>query len=141
MAKTLISMRFEESLLNEIDSRGEERTATLHRDLERYYESLRDARARLRNQLSVREISALMDNLNGVWIVHGPDVRLIWANVEDGCRLNGLDRKWKIDGASLVNKLRSFSLVELCAIADAAERFWNRVSASEDVEPKHALND
>jgi hypothetical protein len=126
----------------EADQRGE-RSGIISRDLDRYYESLKHGRQQLRDKLSKNEIAALLDNLNGVWMGDNPSVsvRMIWANVEDGIGLEGLDKKWKVDGKALVEKLRGMSMIELCALADAAERFWNQVAAGKNPGYLEAIAD
>lgn len=45
----------------------------------------------------------------------------LWANVEDSI---GLDDKWGIDTADLVQRLQSLSLVEVLAVAEFVRFFW-----------------
>jgi hypothetical protein len=140
--KQKLSISLDERLLPELDARGEERSAVLSRDLARYYALLREARAQLRERLTPGELSAVIDVLNGH--LFSPDILRgieIWANVEDGCRLDGLDRKWEIDGAALVEKLKGLSLPEVHTLADATERFWHAVGAGEGHrDPARALD-
>lgn len=129
-------------VLGEIDARGERgaanRSGVIDRDLTRYYEILRYGRQSLRERLSTAEISAILDNLNGVWLSEPVSIRLIHANVADGLE-EGLAEKWKIDGPALVEKLKSLTFAESCALADAVERWWNRVGNSEQPEFAEAL--
>lgn len=129
-------------VLGEIDARGERgavnRSGTINRDLERYYEILRYGRQALRDRLSTAEIAAILDNLNGCWLSEPVSVRLIYANVEDGLA-EGLAKKWQIDGPALVAKLKALSFAESCALADASERWWNRVGNGEQPEFAEAL--
>jgi hypothetical protein len=110
------------------DGRSSERygfSGVIERDLDRYYLALRYARAELREILSGDEVAAIVDNLNGVWMMPAEvGVRLIWANVEDGIDLEQLDKKWGIDGAALVAKLKALNFIQSAALADAVERFW-----------------
>ncbi len=138
-----ISITLRDLVLAEIDSRGERgeanRSGVITRDLDRYYESLRRARISLRDIFSEAELSAILDNLNGVWHAEPFSISLIYANVADGIELEGLDKKWKVDGKALIEKLRDLSFTESCALADAAERWWNRVAAGEQPKFKEAL--
>lgn len=129
-------------VLSEIDARGERgaanRSGVINRDLERYYETLKYGRQSLRDRLSTGEVSAILDNLNGCWLAEPVSIRLIYANVADGLD-DGLAEKWNIDGPALVRKLKNLSFAELCALADAAERWWNRVANGEQPSSEEAL--
>ncbi len=142
MASNKLSISIMAKTLNEIDSRGERgaanRSGVIDRDLTRYYEILKYGRQSLRDALSVAEISAILDNLNGVWLSEPVSIRLIYANFADGLE-EGLAEKWKIDGPALVEKLKSLPFDELCALADAAERWWNRVANGEQPSFGEAL--
>jgi len=145
MSVEKLSITLRESVLKEVDSRGERgeanRSGVISRDLDRYYESLKRVRAELRKKLSDAEMSAILDNLDGVWMAEPVSINLLYANVEDGIELEGLDKKWKIDGPALIEKLRSMSFIELCAITDAAEKWWTRVSNGEQPKFKEALQE
>lgn len=134
------SVTIYEHVLKEVESRGPERSSVINRDLDRYYESLKAARIQLRQVLSDGEIGLLLDNLNGTLMSETYGVRLIYANVEDAITYENIDTKWSVDGAVLVEKLRRMDFIQLCAIADAAERWWNRIAKGEQLEPKEALN-
>jgi hypothetical protein len=139
--KQKLSISLDAALLPELAARGEERSAVLSRDLARYYALLREARVALRERLTPAELSAILDVQNGHWYRPGLlDAGEIWANVEDGCRLDGLDKKWGIDGAVLVEKLKVLSPIEVHALADATERFWESVSRDEKPEIERALD-
>lgn len=110
---------------------GEENVSgAISRDLERYYAALERARKSLREKLSTAEVSAVLDNLNGVWHAEPFSIGLIYANVADGLE-DGLAEKWKIDGPALVAKLKALSFSESAALVDCAERWWNRVANQE----------
>lgn len=138
-----VSITLRDSALTEVDKRGERgeanRSGVISRDLERYYAALACARQSLRDKLNEAEMSAILDNLNGVWMAEPVSIRLIYANVADGIELEGLDKKWKIDGAAMVEKLKALSFAESCALADAAERWWNRVAQGEEMAFADAL--
>lgn len=91
------------------------------RDLERYYTVLADSLARL--DLTLGQACLLMDALNGTWM-DTSSYRLLWAEVDDSIREENLAGKWSVDGAQLVERLRSLSPGEQMAMVDAAERFW-----------------
>lgn len=140
MPTVKLSITLQDSLMPELDARGETRSEILSRDLLRYYEALRDARRRLRDQLSDGEVGLILDALNGCWLQDAHTVGLIWAEAEDAIRLNRADQKWSVDGPDLVRKLRAMSYAELCALTDAAERWWHRVSDDQGPAISQALN-
>lgn len=102
----------------------------------RYRTLLDHALADLR--LTEAEASAICDVLNGTWLLEDT-WRHIAMEVEDGDRLNGLGRKWGIDGRALARRLSECSLVELCAIADASERFWAAVGDGDQRSTREQL--
>lgn len=69
------------------------------------------------------EACLICDALNGTAIFE-QEYMFIAAEIEDSIRLNGTDEKWSVDGPALLGKLSKASATTLCAIADAAERFW-----------------
>lgn len=143
MAIPKITISLKDEVLESVDSRGERgeanRSGVISRDLDRYYDALKRARVELRKKLSEAEIAAIIDNLNGVWMAETVSITLLYANIEDAIELEELDKKWKIDGLALVEKLRSMSFIELCALTDAVERWWNRNTPGEDLKYSEAL--
>jgi hypothetical protein len=102
------------------------------RDLERYYAVLRDSLQTV--TLTEGEASALVDALNGT-LLEAHTYSLLWANVADAIRYDGLAEKWGIDGPALVAKLRALSPGAAMAVVDAAERYFVLASriGSEDL--------
>jgi hypothetical protein len=95
-------------------------------DMERYRWLLDQALAGL--QFSRGEACLICDALNGTWLLN--DTWRWWpAEVEDAIRLNGLDDKWEVDAKALLSKVNGLTPTELCAVADAAERFWETPEA------------
>lgn len=125
-----LSLTIDPEVIRHLDLRGEERSPVVSRDLERYYRLLAETRPTLRERFSPAEISLVIDACNGwaTWMEPFDLLRLIWANVEDSIRLDGLDQKWEIpDPPGLVQRLKSLSPVEVLALCDAVERFWHAV--------------
>ncbi len=91
------------------------------RDLERYYSLLERTLPTL--GLSKEEVCLVADSLNGT-LIEPHTLSLVWANVDDSIRLDGLDEKWGVDGEALVGKLRAFTPLQATALVDAVERFW-----------------
>ena len=114
------------------------RSGVIDRDLARYYETLKAARHQLRVLFNDAELSALLDNLNGVWLAESIGLRLIPLNVVDASA--ELARKWEIDAIALTNKVSNLHHVHLCALADAAERYWSAVRDGKDPDPARALS-
>ncbi len=106
--------------IEEIQSRGAI-SEIINRDLERLYTLYK----RNLPTLTLPEASLICDVLNGT-IMDANSAPLIYAEVEDGCRLNGLDEKWGADGTALVAKLHALSDVQCLALVDAAEKFWEK---------------
>jgi hypothetical protein len=140
--KHKLSISLDAALLPDLDARGEERSTVLSRDLVRYYALLRQARAHLREILTPGELSVILDVQNGHWYRPGLlDAGEIWANVEDGCRLDGLDKKWSVDGPALVAKIKALNLQQIHALADATDRFWHAVGQGDGrCDPARALD-
>lgn len=110
------------NVIEDIDSRGDNRSGSIARDLDRLYTLYKHA---LRDiPLSVGEACLLCDVLNGTMMDANSAV-LLWAEVSDGVRLNGLDRKWDVDGKAFVARLRALDHIHALALIDAAERFWS----------------
>ena len=124
MADKLRSMSIyaDRALRAELDARrGYITDGTLmSRELERYYEVLRRSLATVK--LSEAEAGLLCDALSG--IVRAGPVALLWAEVDEAIRADGLDAKWGIEGPVLVAKLRGLSYAQALALVDAIERFW-----------------
>ncbi|MFW6125511.1 MAG: hypothetical protein ACOC58_00235 [Chloroflexota bacterium] len=59
-------------------------------------------------EFSEAEEMLLRDVLNST-ILDVHTAHLLWANVEDGIRLECLAEKWQVDGTSLVSRLRDLS--------------------------------
>ena len=102
-------------------SHGLGRPDVCHRDLGRYYDALAVALASV--ELTEAEALGICDCLNGT-LLEPMSIRLMWAEVADACRLDGLDRKWGFTAQALVEELRALPPFTLFSIADAVERFW-----------------
>lgn len=112
----------------------------LRRDLTRYHELLQRERRSLRDLLTPNEQALIVDFCNGTFWDAG-SIPLLWASAEDAVRLDGLDGKWRVDGPALVAKLKALSYAGSAALIDAAERFWGRVSAGEQPDPRKLLEE
>lgn len=81
-------------------------------------------RALRRVQFTPAEASLLCDALNGTIAI--PGVRPpLEHEVADAISLDGLDRKWDVDGPTLVEKLRRLDDAQALAVALAVRQWWN----------------
>jgi hypothetical protein len=119
-----VTFRALPELADALTSRGREGESLggIARDqLERYFECLRRTLATV--QLSEAEASLIADAGNGVlWEAH--TVPLLWAQVADAIQDEGLDRKWGVNGAALVERLRGLNYAQALAVTDAITRYW-----------------
>lgn len=122
------SIYMQDRTLSAIELRSTNKSEIVNRDLERLYTLYE--RALKEVDLEINEALLICDVLNGT-LMDANTARLLWAEVEDGIKLNGLDEKWEVDGAQLVQKLRGFTQLQCLALVDAAERFWASTSAGE----------
>lgn len=122
----VIQFRALDDLQGQIDSRTSHwissRGDIARRDLARYYHVLAsDLRA---VNLTEGEASLICDACNGTAFVDNRSISMLWAEIDDAIRLDGLDDKWHVDGPALVEKLRTLTWGQTAAIVDAVERFW-----------------
>lgn len=75
--------------------------------------------------LTEAEWMAVADALNGVWLAgDASHLAVVWAEIEDTDRLNGLGAKWGIDALALARRLRELPYAGLLAVVDVVERLW-----------------
>jgi hypothetical protein len=108
---------------------GDNVSGAVNRSLERYEAILDDGRSHLLEILSENEMALVLDVLNGTMFADTISIHLVWVEVKDGIQLDGLDKKWNINGAALVEKIKSLPYPEKCALIDASERWWNFVAS------------
>ena len=119
--------------------RGGERSTTLNRSLDRYFEILNAARRRLAVLFDDQEMGLILDVLNGTLFAEPFSIQLVEHEIADALG-EGYAEKWKVDGPELVAKLRGLSYAESVALVDTVERWWNRVGAGESrLKPGEAL--
>lgn len=90
------------------------------RIIERYAEVVK----RRKPELSEAEWNLIREACNG-WVVE-PAAAVGWLSmqVEDAIKINNLDRKWQVDGAALVKKVRSLDYADCLAVVDDVEQYW-----------------
>jgi hypothetical protein len=128
-----VSIYLRPVLETELEARGDNRNHIIHRDLERLYTLYRLALREVK--LTLPEAWFIVDMLNGT-IMDANTAGLLWASAEDACSMDGLDKKWKIDGKVFVEKLKALSHVQALALVDAAERFWANTGTADDEDIK-----
>lgn len=115
----------------------------LEAGLEETHAAYRAHRDRLRASLDelgldVDGASLIVDALNGHGALadatgHLPGPAMLYAEVADAIKLQGLDRKHGVDGRAFLQRARKWTPLQALAVADAAERFWAAPEA-EDTE-------
>lgn len=88
------------------------------RDLERYYQVVRDSTPRFKEH----EARAIVEALNGQEI-DARTYRYAWAAVETELRAR-LAARWHVEAGPLVERLRNLSPGATMALVDAVERVW-----------------
>lgn len=126
-----VAIYLPDSLLEEISARGDNRSGTISRDLERLYTLYSRALATV--QLEFNQAYLIVDALNGV-LMDANNAKLLWAEIEDAINLDHLDQKWQVDGKALVEKLRGLNEIQAIAVIDAAERFWQAQKSGQEAE-------
>lgn len=126
-----VAIYLPDSLLEEISARGDNRSGTISRDLERLYTLYSRALATV--QLEFNQAYLIVDALNGV-LIDANTAKLLWAEIEDAINLDHLDQKWQVDGKALVEKLRGLNEIQAMAVIDAAERFWQAQKSGQEAE-------
>ena len=119
VTKTSISIYPE--TLNRIKQRGDEVSPIIERDMNRLYDLYNRALRQIK--LNVKEACLITDCLNAI-LMDANSSSMLWAEIEDGINLDGLDSKWGINGLALIEKLKGLSEIQSLALVDAAERFW-----------------
>jgi len=87
---------------------------------------------------SPREARLIVDACNG-WLPTPEFAHLIWAEVDEAIKHDGLDEKWGVDGAALVEKMRSLSPAGLFALTDLVMCYFGGEHAGTDVEVDERL--
>jgi hypothetical protein len=101
-----------------IRSRGDDLNQIAARDLQRYYALLSRATPRFKEE----EACLLAEALSG-HSIPTEDIRRVWSVVQKGIQRDMLDRRWFVDGVSLIAKLRFMEPWQLMALIDAIERY------------------
>lgn len=115
-------------------ARGESLALVARRDLTRYYHALSEALP----TFAPNEALLMADALNGT-LIEPHTARLVWAEIDDAVRLDGLAVKWGVDGPALIRRLRDdLTPFERLSVCDAVERAW-RVTEQDAIDMGEAL--
>lgn len=122
-----------DALMSELAARGAgtagERSGTIGRQLERYFDLLRRNRSGLRAMFADNESGLILDALNG--ILFTDPMGVLFSPEEIIESLPDLAEKWSVAPEALTRTLRLLSPADCFALVDAVERWWNRVAAGE----------
>lgn len=105
------------------------RSARINQVCGRYRAILRDAVP----TLAYGEWMLCCDALNGIDLADSA-VGFVWAEIHDAIDLDGLDTKWKVDGAALVAVIRALPLAGRWALLDVVDAFWDQSANISDAE-------
>lgn len=75
-------------------------------------------------ELTINEALLLVDSLNSTLIYPEMAEQLLPLNVEDSIELEHLDKKWGVDGAALVAKLKTLDNAGANDLLRRVEAFW-----------------
>lgn len=128
-----LSVSIRPDIMAEIEKRVEydNVSGALNKCLERYVALLARSLAEWRSQLSDRECALILDATNGTMFADTFSLSHLWGEVADAISLDGLDQKWEVDGAGLVDKIKTSGMIGQAALVDASERWWRRVANGE----------
>lgn len=92
--------------------------------LEAYRDLYRRTIHEMRGNFSEGELMLMVDICNGLILTPGLAGQHIIADVEDGCDLDRLDKKWEIEKETLVEKLAALPVFSLACLEVWACGFW-----------------
>lgn len=107
-------------LMAKLDERGK-RNDVAKRDLDRYYALVEWYGSRL--SFADAEWSLLRDAFSGTAFAD-TSPRALPTLIQDAIALDKLDRKWDVEGAALLEKIKALGYAESLALIDAVERWW-----------------
>ena len=124
-----IQFRLDEEYFNQMrpSLEGQHPNQLAKRTVERYYNLLRWSLHEVESNFTLGEIGLITDVLNGLmfhsWeITPAQNLRM---NVADAIDVDGVDKKWEVDAASLRQKLLSLTNAQAAAVIEAINQWWN----------------
>lgn len=85
----------------------------------------------LRGKLTKPELMLILDACNGLILTSKFAGQHLILEVTDGIELNGLDEKWDVYDAALIDKLRALTIFQLAVLEIWARAYWHLESARE----------
>jgi hypothetical protein len=142
VTKQIKSIRLAATEIEWLQRYGRSFTAQFIEDLAILRQSLRRAEAEIAGKFTVEEACLLVDLLNGHLLA--PEFfdslgHLLAEEVLDSCSLDGLDRKWGVDGRQLAEKCRSLTPWQAYAVHHLARLFWAGLCQKYDI--REAVSD
>jgi hypothetical protein len=83
----------------------------------------------LKGRFSRGELMLMIDVNNGLWLTPLMAGQHMTAQVSDGIALDGLDEKWKIEGAALNRKVAAMTIFEAACLELWVQAFWKNLDA------------
>jgi len=80
----------------------------------------------MKDNFSKEELSLLIDIHNGHMLTPGHAGQGVTFGVSDSIRYDGTDKKWSVDGKSLIEKLNAMSLPEKMFLEIWAKGYWQQ---------------
>jgi len=136
------SVSLMENTMKEIEKRYHmegERSTVINRSLDRYFDLLARTRRELRKLLDDKEMGLILDALNGTAFFDTFGIYLVQHEIADAISMDGLDKKWEVDGKALVEKMNAMNDAQRLALVDAVQCWWDRVANGEQPEYGEAL--
>lgn len=82
----------------------------------------------LKGKFTALELKLMLDVMNGTMLTAQFAGQHLLGNVEDGIALDKLDKKWEIDGDTLIKKIKSLSIPDIFFLEIWIQGFWAQSS-------------
>lgn len=106
-------------------------SGTIERLVSRYTDLLRREASNLDKMFSDGEKGLILDALNGTGFFDSFGIYMVAAEIADAISMDGLDKKWSVDGNELMAKLESLNNGQLHALVDSVQTWWNATTKQE----------
>lgn len=130
---TRITFRIDDRLNDQLQRRRDDRSKIIRRDLERYYELINTAQLALPKIFTGPESKLLADALRGNDYDAPETIQAIASDVAEAIKYNGLDKKWKVNGPGLIEKLQQLDTLHQYALVDAVGSWWRPEDDSDSI--------
>lgn len=87
-------------------------------------------------ELTVNESLLLIDALNGTLIYPELAEQLLPLEISDAIAFDALDKKWDVDGAALIEKLKGMDNAQANAVLDKIKKFWSEQYQQDNARQK-----